>query len=388
MKNSYTPVLAVALYNRPLATLRCLESLSAAVYPDENVRLVISIDNDENKNKNIVEIADAFHWEHGEKEVIYHPEKLGVRNHFNFCGDLSQKYGSVIFIEDDLFVSRYYYDYTIQALEYYQNDGHVAGISLFNKTRIEGWRKMYPFIPLDDGADNYFLQQASSGQIWTDGMWSEFKKWNAVNGNAEFVNSLPQVPTTVKRWPANTWKKYYNTYMILNDKYYVFPRISLVTNFDDVGTHSKSNSVYHQSPLLVSNKRFNFSSFNDSLSVYDSFFEILPGIIKKLNPSLSEYDFEVNLYGDKDPRDISKELVLSKRAGKKNIKQFNLAMKPHELNVIFDREGDKIFLCHKDSLEDKNGADEFVEDLIYFYRRNFTLNEIMKIMIYKIRNNI
>ncbi len=385
--NTNFPTLVLALYNRREASLRCLDSLSAAEYPGKKVKLVISIDNDDNKNRDILELAENYPWEHGEKEVIYHETNLGIRDHFNFCGDLTEKYGSVIFLEDDLFVSRYYYDYAMQALDFYKDDEKIAGISLFTKTRIEGWRRMLPFIPLDDGSDNFFVQQASSGQIWTYGIWKDYKKWYAVNGKEEYVNSLPEVPEIIKEWPGNSsWKKFFITYMILNNKYYVFPRISLITNFDDVGINSISNTVYHQSPLLIKKKIFQFSSFNDSLSIYDPYFEILPSIIKTLNPELSEFDFEVNLYGTKNLNDVKKELILSKSPGTNNIKQFMLGMKPHELNVVFNKKGNNIFLSYKEGLKQKNDIEAFIEDFVYFYRRVFFLREIVKIIIYKIKS--
>jgi len=385
--NSEFPTLVLALFNRKEPALRCLDSLSAAIYPDKKIRLVISIDNDDNKNKDIVTLARNYIWEHGEKEVIYHEKNLGLKGHFNFCGDLTEKYGTVIFLEDDLFVSRYYYDFALQALDFYKNDDHIAGISLYTKTRIEDWRKRLPFIPIDDGSDNFFVQHASTGQIWTYNIWKDYKKWFEIYGKEEYVNSLTEVPQFIKEWPGNSsWRKYFTAYMIFNNKYYVFPRISLITNFDDVGTNSKGNTVYFQSPLLVNRKIFRFISLNESLSIYDSYFEILPHIIKSLNPELSEFDFEVNLYGTKYLNTIKKDFVLSKSPGTDNVKAFALGMKPHELNVIFNKEGNNIFLSHKKGLKEKSDFETFIEDFIYFYRGIFHLHEIIKIIIYKIKS--
>jgi hypothetical protein len=141
------PSLVLALYNREEAALRSLESISAARYPGRDVRLVISIDNDSNKNENIERVAREYNWKHGEKEVIYHKQKLGLREHFNFCGDLTQKYGTVIFLEDDLFVSPHYYDYALQALDFYRGDDRVAGISLFSYHRLDQGGNPPPFFP-------------------------------------------------------------------------------------------------------------------------------------------------------------------------------------------------------------------------------------------------
>lgn len=207
------PTIVVALYNREIPSKRLLHSLAIADYPaGEQVRLVISIDNDNNKNQNIVELANNYSWSFGPKEVIYQPKGLGLRDHFNFCGDLTEKYGAVIFLEDDLYVSPFFYDYVIKAIDYYEGDSNIAGISLYNYTRIEAKVNPLPFSPVDDGYDTYFLQQASWGQIWTWEMWRPFKKWFKECGKPEIIESFPQVPNNVKRWPNSSWKKNYITY--------------------------------------------------------------------------------------------------------------------------------------------------------------------------------
>jgi hypothetical protein len=385
--NPDLPTLVLALYNREKAAIRSLDSLAAARYPGRNIRLVISIDNDDNKNGNIERLAKEYPWEHGEKQVIYHKKRLGLREHFNFCGDLTREFGSVIFLEDDLFVSPCFYDYALQAINFYREDNRVAGISLFSYHRLDKGGNPPPFIPVDDGYDNYFLQQASWGQIWTSKVWEEYKKWYGKWGRDDYVMSLPDIPPVVKNWPGErSWKKFYITWMILHNKYYVFPRVALATNFDDLGTNRRTQSTEFQSPMLMKSKEFRFSSSDDSLSVYDPYFEILPGILKTFNPALAGYDFEVNLYGDKKIADIRKEMILSRIPGTRNILKFDRVMKPHELNIIFNLKGDRIFLAKRNELLSINHTDAFIDDLVYYYRRTFSLAEINKMMQYKVRS--
>lgn len=383
------PTIVVALFNRKEPALRLLSSLAVANYPaNKEVNLIISIDNDQNRNLDVKELAENFPWKFGKKEIIFHPKNLGIRDHFNFCGDLSLKYGSVIFLEDDLYVSKYFYYYLLQAMDFYKDEKNVAGISLFSYNRIEQKVNPLPFTAIDDGYDNYFLQQASWGQLWTEKMWSPFKKWFAKNGKNEIINAIPVLPDTIKAWPGNSWKKYYISYMIINEKYYVFPRSSLATNFDDVGVNRKCNTVYYQSPLLVGEKKFNFSRFHESKSVYDSYFELLPGIIKQLNPSMSEFDFEVNLYGNKKKHNSDKVLFLSRSRGFEILKSFKLTMKPHELNVVFGQGGDGIYLCDKNKTYEIKPMDKFMNDFFYFYRDDFSPKELLMIFTFKIRKKL
>lgn len=384
--NTNYPALVVALYNRVIPSQRLLNSLAEAIYPQGEIPLVISIDNDFNRNKDVLELANQFDWKHGSKEVIYHENNLGLRDHFNYCGDLTERFGAIIFLEDDLFVSPYFYDYTLQALDFYLEDERVAGISLFNYTRIEKKFNPWPFSAIDDGYDNYFLQHASWGQVWTQKIWKPYKEWYKVYGKPEYINSLELVPPMIRSWQDSSWKKNYISHMILHGKYYVFPRVALATNFDDVGTHRRSNTVHYQSPLLVQKKQFRFSRFTESMSIYDPFFEILPDILKKFNPDLSGYDFQVNLYGDKDLKSIKSKSVLSKIPGRMNLKSYNLTMKPHELNIIFKVPGDKIFLCDVDQLTETDPRKTAIENFIYFYRSMFKLEEVRDILSYKMRN--
>ncbi|MCK4747327.1 MAG: glycosyltransferase, partial [Bacteroidales bacterium] len=125
----FKPVVVVVAYNRPRSLERILHSLKR-IRNATDVKLVISIDNQAPDNYPVRDIATEFNWPHGEKEVIYQEARLGLRNHILQCAGLSQQYGSVIILEDDLYVSPYFYDYAVQALTYYTDDQEIAGISL------------------------------------------------------------------------------------------------------------------------------------------------------------------------------------------------------------------------------------------------------------------
>jgi hypothetical protein len=384
---SIKPTIVVALFNRKKSAQRLLNSLSNAEYPiNQNVNLVISIDNDRNKNLDVRELADEFSWKFGDKEVIFHPKNLGLKDHFNFCGDLTEKYGSIIFLEDDLFVSRFYYDYALQALDFYKDEEEVAGISLYNYNRLEHRTNPWPFIAMDDGFDNYFLQQASWGQIWSYKMWKPYKDWYTHNGRPEIINSIKKLSRQVRRWPATSWKKNFIAYMVLNDKYYVFPRIGLATNFDDPGLHREGTTVHLQVPQLINQKSFQFSKFSESLSVYDSYYELLPVIYKKLNPELTDYIFDVDLYGDKDIELLKeKPWALSYKKGKHIVRSFDLRMKPHELNIIFKIDGNKIFLSDTPTMSDKQSSDVFLDFWFYYFRGAMHMKEIVWFINHKIK---
>ena len=76
------------------------------------------------------------------------------------CGDYAEKYGSVIVLEDDLYVSPFFYVCASAALDYYEKDERIAGISLFNLPYSQSWK--LPFVPLQDDSDVYFKQVPAS----------------------------------------------------------------------------------------------------------------------------------------------------------------------------------------------------------------------------------
>ena len=102
------PVIVAVGYNRPHCMKRLLESIGNAEYEIDDVTLIISID-ESNKSDLVQKVAEDFDWKHGEKIIRRFPERQGLKKHIIQCGDLSEKYGAVIILEDDLYVSPGFY---------------------------------------------------------------------------------------------------------------------------------------------------------------------------------------------------------------------------------------------------------------------------------------
>jgi hypothetical protein len=343
-KNEMNPAIVVVAFDRDECLARLLRSISRAhiVGPTD---LVISID--KNDNDRAYGIAETFEWRHGRKEIMAREKHLGLRDHILACGDLTEHYGGVIVLEDDLFVSPFFHVYAKKALEFYAEEEAIAGVSLyaqaFNETARVGFR------PLDDGADVFFLQMASSwGQCWSKNQWQSFRRWYADREDEE-TQETKDIPADVLVWPKSSWKKSFITYMIYRDKFFVYPRVSLSTNFGDPGTHYKYRVSVLQVPLQLTDKELRFSKIGDSLAVYDSFHEIMPESLKTLAPHLARYDFECDLHGQKDISKLDKEFVLTSKRCEGPVKSFGRELKPIELNVIYEIEGNDIALTEKAS---------------------------------------
>ncbi|GGG42496.1 hypothetical protein GCM10011414_10090 [Croceivirga lutea] len=335
MNNPQTPIVVVA-FNRPNSLSRLLTSLSNAYYPNNDIPLIISIDFSSN-NKSVIDIAENFNWNNGEKIVISHQKNLGLRNHILACGDLSIKYGSVLILEDDLFVSPNFYNYTQAALKFSEDKTYLSGISLYNH-KINVHTGEY-FSALEDGFDNWYFQFASSwGQAWNKKQWTEFKNW--YNNNLDLVPSK-NIPTNVTNWSDKSWLKFFIAYLVETDKYFFYPKVSLSTNFNDPGTHVASDSTAYQVELFHGKKtQFNFSHISESKSRYDSFFENNK-LVEIEN--LKNKNIEIDLYGYKTSLDKD-YLLSSKRLNFKIISSYSRSLKPVEANIIYNIPGNELFL--------------------------------------------
>lgn len=327
--------LVVVGYNRPDSIRRILGSLERADYDYEDIRLVVSIDH--SGMEEVVRTAEECAWSHGSKEVFYRPERLGLRKHIISCGDMTEKYGAVMILEDDLFVSPDFYNYAMQALERYGDDPRIAGISL--NTKRELLESPYPFFPLHTGYDVYFQQFASSwGQVWNRRMWADFKEWYEQN------QTLPRnvnVPLTVLNYPETSWAKFYQTYVVEKNKFYVFSYDSLTTNFGDAGEHFNHDSSAFQSVLFYGRKKeYRMPAFEDGVK-YDIFGEPL-GLGKVLE--VPEEELTCDFWGRKQEASYKRYLLTCCRRPYQVVKQFSMCMKPMELNVMEQIPGKEITL--------------------------------------------
>ncbi|MFO7669628.1 MAG: hypothetical protein R6W31_08230 [Bacteroidales bacterium] len=360
------PAIVVTAYNRPRSLLRILGSLSG-MKAAEDVPLIISIDNKSPDNHDVLTIAKDYHWPYGQKEVIYRKEHLGLRKHIIACGGLSRTYGSVIILEDDLLVSPFFYDYALRAMEFYGKDEGIGGISLYNQPINE--MNQLPFSPIYDDSDVYFLQFPSSwGQLWTESQWNQFIEW--YNEGQDIANIVPK---GMLNWSESSWKKYYSAYLIVKGKYFVFPRQSLTTNFNDPGTHLTSMVNFDgQSQLRLCQDGYRFKKLESSYCKYDQYLEFDPDCLKQLVPDLAGYEFETDLYGLKDTEVIKTSHVITSKSSSQVIRGYRRSLKPHEMNIILNLPGDDLLLCRTEHMKPlKNRYDRLILDHQYYYNRYF-----------------
>lgn len=368
-------------YNRLKGLERLLNQLNCCFY-DEPIDLIISLDCSEN-NK-LHDFVYSFRWPYGEKKVIIHSHRLGLKEHVLSCGDLLNKYSldAIAVFEDDVFPGYEFFRFMKQAVEYYKDDDNIAGISLYQH-RICASAQL-PFTPQNSEYDVYFMKIAQSwGQVWTKKQWISFKSWYDVN--SALWNSSDYVPDNVAQWPKSSWLKYYWRYCGETNKYFVYPYQALVTCFSEAGEHTIRSSSMLQVPLVTSWEReYHFADLDSEKAVrYDAFWENEAAAVwcaKRC--AISKDDISIDIYGANRNRMHKRYWLTQRKENYKIIASYALALRPHEMNVLLGVEGNDILLY--DTQQYVNNAHSkklrYVDFIEYYLTHMFGKKTINKLV--------
>jgi len=332
IENNNKIAIVVIGYNRLPSMKRLLKSLHDAHYNHNDIPLVISID--ASGCRELYDYVQHFDWPYGDKYVNIQEERLGLRNHIIQCGDLTDYFKAVIILEDDVFVSEFFYDYVEQVVGFYYNDDRVGGISLY-QNEMNG---SLPICFMLDGSDTYLKQSpASWGECWTREQWRKFKQWYDSFSDERFA--LIDMPERYKAW-KKAWSKYYMAYLIETNRYFVFPYYSHTTCFADAGEHSSISSSVGQACLLCGLKKYVFKEF-DQMTRYDIYFTN-EAIYKWMG--YSQKDLCVDWYGDNNNNRNARYILTTSKLNYPVLKSYGLLMHPIELNIKYEIEGEGIYL--------------------------------------------
>lgn len=367
-------------YKRKRELLRLLISVKEANYDHWNPTLIISIDKSEIENE-ILLLLETFEWPYGEKIIRTFKERQGLKQHVLQCGDLAEKYGAVIVLEDDLLVSPEYYRYAMKALSFYQNNERVAGIALYSHKR-NGYARAV-FEPVNNGYDTYWgCFGVSWGQCWTDKQWKAFRDWFDTSPELEAVD---EIPPEVLAWGENSWGKYFNYYTVIKRKYYIIPYISLSTCFSEEGEHTKVESTEYQVPLLQGEKKcYSFAEYENAVR-YDMFFEN-EGCKNFFDENIWKDGICVDLYGVKKKYAGCRYLLSTAFLNYKIISSFGLKMRPMELNIMHGIEGEGIYLYDMSCM--KKNEKRTNKNKLYYEMAGGKWKDTLRYTLYELGNKI
>lgn len=345
------PAIVVPVFKRLASLKTLLSSLERAEYPSKDIVLVFR--SHEGASKEVMDFCRNYTWPHGNKHWEHDSEAINLDENIRRCGDLVEQYEHIILLEDDSYASPYFYSYAQQALAFSESEIKVAQVSLYR----------YPFHPisglphhvLQDSASTYFLQKTSTrGQAYSKSQWQRFRSW---------LNNMPAIndslPSYIQAYGANNWELQHNWYLTEQELYSLMPKDSLVSNTGAVGTHHSTSldAGYFQTPLRCNEPNPSFTSFAESLLVYDAFFEIAPKAFAQLKVD----HLEIDLHGYKPTSLLTNKQVLTSKTCREAIQQFGNGLKPIELNVLWSYEGSELSLCEsynlvKDVKKERLGA--------------------------------
>ena len=331
------PTVVAVGFKRAGSLARLLESINNAELPS-GVKLLISLDG--GASAETIETAREFVFAHGVKDVKLHSRNLGLREHILWVGDQTKKYGSIIVLEDDTLVDRYFYDYAVSAIRKYDSDTKIAGVALYSPRANENAN--LPFEPLVNNFSSYFMQvPCSLGQAWTRSEWANFRDWYDEFAKTSVLEDI-DIPQFVKAWPESSWKKYFAAYLVHQNKYFSYPYRSYTTNFADAdGTHVKESTTFYQVPLADQSRRLEsleHDAFSVDSIIYDSYMEPNPRRLSKILGVPSD-ELVVDMYGCK-PKELlrKKKFALTTKRCSEYIGANYLTLKPVEQNVFLAKQ--------------------------------------------------
>ena len=204
----------------------------------------------------------------------------------------------------------------------------------------------------------------SWGQVWLKSQWKDFKRWYEENKEFDKADDFPDFMTN---W-TKSWLKYHNKYCVTQNKYFVYPYNSYTTCFSEAGEHSVVSVSNFQVPMMFGNiETLRLPDFNSNDAIkYDIFYE-RQGLEKIFR--LHDGELTVDIYGKKIRQVKNRKYLLSSRVlPYKVIKTFALQMRPQEQTIIYDVQGNDIFLYDTEIEASKSQGNDEENHYIYYHR--------------------
>ena len=268
---NYSLIICIIAHNRPNKLKNLLDQISKIHFANENdILIYISVDGP--TNHDIVDVINNYKNIFTNLRIVYHEKNMGLKNHIILAGNQCAELGDFIMLEDDLLISKFFIEYSIKTLKNYHNSKKIRQISLYS---ID-WNEFNnsPFFPITGGDPVYLAKTGSSwGQIWTSTWWNEFSLWYEENKNISFTEL--DLPNNIKLWSDNSWKKYFNYFLVANDYYVIYPRDSYAKHNGNIGTHMKGRvSVGYLSLSNIFSKYSIFPDFIFFNHYYDQYLNL------------------------------------------------------------------------------------------------------------------
>ncbi|MEM7342540.1 MAG: hypothetical protein AAF467_28140 [Actinomycetota bacterium] len=338
--------IVIAAHDRPESLARLLTSL-ARVEGVGTVPVVVSIDGGGARHRAVVAAATEFAQRHRGPATVVEHDHLGLVAHFHACGDLTARYGAVLFLEDDLIVGPGALVWAQSALRHGRDDARIAGVGLAAPW-FDGYRH-HPFEPLPDGTDAFYLQVPwYHGMAWTADMWERYRTSAQVDGVA--------IHPAFDALDADEWFPAAMRYLVATGRTYLFPRTPQASNQGDAGTHFATTSNRFQVAIDVATRHGWSIPALDEAVAYDDHQELTTATLARLQPDLAAVQPIVDLRGVRSPASVAGRTLLTTRPVRRADQRWGLRLRPAEANVIHGIDGSGIALAEASDVFDSRWA--------------------------------
>ena len=256
------PIL-VSVYNRKSSLLECIECLKKSKLASESILYIVS---DLAYKKDDIEIIEKIREEikniKGFKEVISinRERNFGAFNSVKLAIDeIVNRYGKIIFLEDDIRVSPYFLGYMNKALNLFEDDKKIFSISGY----------LFPIKEIENSKKDIFIWERYCP--WGMGVWKD--RWNKIDWDLNEYDKFIKDKERVKKFnniepnaiimlervregivEAMDAKICFHSFN--NNLYTIYPKKTLTVNrgHDGSGEHCGEDEKYYNQEL---DKNFN-----------------------------------------------------------------------------------------------------------------------------------
>ena len=204
-------------WNRRASLKRLCQSLKRADYGNHQVKLQFFIDG--GGPKEVVEYVKSFEWPHGPLEQQFRERRFGLRHNIINSWKAESDSEYAFFFEDDIEVSPYYFQYTLQVLRKLRDlelvQSGFAGVALMTirydeiSGRHKIWRPKQDGIITEAGVNAFFFQLPGSwGALYFPWVWRDF---------LAYYETRKQLPVSTELLPGvyvNKWKRSWKRFMV------------------------------------------------------------------------------------------------------------------------------------------------------------------------------
>ena len=249
-ENDLRYFIIVFAFARPLHLSKLWTSLIKSDYRVGPLNLMARVDvkliidkPDENSSysKNhdsVVALAKTLQWPYGTFEIERRSRHYGIRDNviWSWSPGEDNQHDRVIFLEDDIVVSPFFFQWLLAADAYGKDMHDWAGVSLYKAT----WNEVL-WSPFEERGPLMLQLPCSWGAMYTRSFWENFQEWWKKDKTEPKSLHLPRSLTN--SWGSESWKQVALRFLVERNYYLLYPSASFSTTLAPPGFHTGNSKA-------------------------------------------------------------------------------------------------------------------------------------------------